>query len=345
MLSTDFELSSLAYALGPPTCTGLLRATPEDFHVDEQLGFEPEGEGEHLWLRIRKRNQNTQDVARRLAQWAEVKAVDIGYAGLKDRRAVTTQWFSVKLAGRTDPKLEGLITQELEVVEQQRSRKKIKRGSLQGNVFQLTIRNLEGDLHELQRRLEIISRDGLPNYFGEQRFGRNNLTCASALFEGRIRVRDRHKRGLYLSAARSAIFNRLLSQRIQAGSWNRALEGDVMMLAGSHSIFTLTEVDDVIRQRVTEGDIHPTGFMWGKGALLTRGEPKTLEERVAATAELWCQGLERARMKQERRALRLCMSNMSWTIESKRGEKPLLHLNFQLPAGSYATVVLRECIG
>lgn len=329
----------LAYALGKPDASGVIRHQPEDFQVDEDLGFELSGEGEHVCLHIRKRNSNTDFIAKQIARLAGVKNMDVSYAGLKDRHAVTTQWFSVYLSNKQEPDWTQLNCDEVEVIEIVRHNRKLRRGSLKGNHFKLVVRDLDGDTSSLEQRLQTISTAGVPNYFGEQRFGRDNLAKATGLFKGEFKVKDRNKRSMYLSAARSAIFNELLSTRVAAANWNQALAGDMMMLNGSHSVFLVESVDDEIKRRVAEFDIHPTGSMWGRGRLATAADTQQLEQQCAENFSIFCEGLERAGMKQERRALRLPVSDLQWQLADHE-----LELSFFLGSGSYATSVLREIV-
>ena len=330
-------INTLSYAFGLPTVTGKIRSTAEDFQVDEVLGFELTGEGEHACLLIRKRNTNTAFVAEQLAKLAGIKSLDVSYAGLKDRHAITTQWFSLYLSNKPEPDWTKLNSDEIEVLQVTRHNRKLRRGTLQGNRFKLIMRELQGDLSTLESRLQQIAKQGVPNYFGEQRFGYENLDKVTAMFEGRIKVHDRNKRSMYLSSARSAIFNQLLSQRVADGNWGSGLPGDMMMLDGSHSVFLAEEIDATLTQRLQEQDIHPTGPLWGKGELPTRGAVQRLEQQLQASYPLFCTGLEQVDMKQERRALRLPVRELQWQITDDA-----LTLGFFLPAGSYATVVLRE---
>lgn len=332
-------MTNLTYAFGDPPCQGTVRASPEDFQVDELLGFEPDGSGEHVCLHIRKRSVNTAEVAKQLVRLAGVKNMDVSYAGLKDRHAVTTQWFSVYLGNKPEPDWTQLESDAVQILIATRHERKFRRGTLKGNRFKLCIRDLKGDAADIERRLRTIAAEGVPNYFGEQRFGYDNLDKATAMFERRIKIKDRNKRSLYLSAARSAIFNHVLSKRVAAASWNRALNGDVMMLDGSHSVFPLDQVDDKIMRRIKGHDIHPTGPLWGRGELCGSGEVKELEQLCAADYALFCEGLERAGMKQERRALRLSVRELGWQLAGDT-----LELGFFLPPGSYATAVLRELV-
>ena len=338
----DFDAVSLPHIHGQPIGQGRWRAIPEDFQVREELDFTLDGSGEHVWLWVRKRGANTDWVARQLARQAGVAPNAVSYAGLKDRHAVTEQWFSVHLPGKADPDWNADPHPDFAVLKAVRHSRKLRRGALSGNAFRITLRDLDGDPAELAARIERIAALGVPNYFGEQRFGHDahNLTRAEALLSGREKVRDRHQRGLYLSAARSALFNAVLAQRVAAGSWNTALPGDVLMLAGSHSNFVADTVDDALRRRVAEGDLHPTGPLWGAGELRSAGAVRELEERVAAAWPVFRDGLATAGLEQERRALRLPIGAMALEFPAPRTAV----LDFRLPAGAYATTVLREWI-
>jgi tRNA pseudouridine13 synthase len=341
MTITD-PLRELPRAGGMPPVAGVLRAAPEDFRVDEDLGFAPDGEGEHVLLQVSKRNVNTDRVAQRIAQLAGVRPVDVGYAGLKDRNAVASQWLSVHLAGRKEPHWQALEDGELRVLAVARHRRKLRRGALHGNRFDIVVRALVGAPHDLEPRLARIAAECMPNYFGEQRFGRGgaNLERASALFEGRLRERNPHKRGLYLSAARAQLFNLVLARRVQEGTWNHALPGDAMMLAGSRSYFVADAPDAEIERRVAAFDLHPSGPLWGRGEPPSRGQARLLEDEVLSGWEGWRAGLERFGLEQERRALRLVVRELAWELNGGA-----LRLRFHLPAGTYATTVLRELVG
>ncbi len=333
-------------ASGKPVASAVIRSCPEDFHVDEILNFAFDGEGEHLLVHVRKRYQNTADVAQKLARHAGVKVRDIGYAGLKDRNAVTTQWFSVWLPGKPDPDWSAFENEDLKILSSQRHRRKLQRGALQGNRFVIVLRDIEcegiADQQTLEQQLVVIQKQGVPNYFGEQRFGRGgkNLNEAVAMFSGR-RVKARHLRSLYLSSARSLLFNEVLAARITAGNWLQALPGEVLMLAGSRSFFVADELDEEIAQRLASGDVLPSGPLWGRGELASQQDAGALEQNTLAEQAVYCAGLETAGLKQERRALRLAVSGFQWQWLS---EGKNLQLCFELPSGCYATSVLRELI-
>lgn len=331
----------LPYAYGGPCARGLLRHDAEDFRVEEHLSFEITGSGEHVLLKIRKRGENTRWVTRQLARLAGVPERDVGYAGLKDRNAVTTQWFSVGLAGRPEPDWEALATDSIEVLEVVRHHRKLRPGAIRENRFHLVIRDLTGDSDALAEQLMRLRLEGAPNYFGEQRFGHDaeNLDRARDLFSGKLRVRDRKLRGIYLSAARSWIFNAVLAARVEDGSWNRPLGGDAMGLDGRRAVFRAETVDETLRQRVAAQEIHPTGPLWGSGELMSAGDVRRLEDRVAAENTELVQGLTRVGMEQERRPLRASIRDLEWQFGCRE-----LELSFGLSSGSYATVLVRELV-
>lgn len=326
-------------AHGDAVLAARFRERHEDFVVEEIAGFEPSGQGEHLLLTIEKRGLNTAEVARRLAAWAGVRDVAIGYAGLKDRHAVTRQRFSVHLPGRDAPDTASLEGEGLRVLSSAQHSRKLPRGALAGNRFELLLREVQGDREAIAGRLEAISRDGVPNYFGEQRFGRagDNVEQALAMFAGR-RVR-REERSLLLSAARSELFNRVLAARVAEGSWNTGLEGEVWMLDGRRSVFGPESPTPELQARCAGFDIHPTGPLWGRGELRTQGACRVLEDAILAAGDAPAlrAGLEAAGLEQERRALRMRPAALAWQWEADG-----LRLAFELPPGAYATTVLAD---
>lgn len=335
-------LPDWARAHGPVTARGRLKASPEDFRVDELLGFAADGDGPHALLTVEKRGANTRWVVGELARFAGVQPRDVGYAGLKDRHAVTRQHFTVPIEGRPEPEWGALAADGFRVLAAVRHRRKLKIGALKGNCFRITLRDLTRPGVELSPKLEAIRDSGVPNYFGPQRFGRDgaNIRKAEAmLVEGR-RVHDRRLRGLLLSSARSLIFNALLSERVRAGNWNRLLPGDVLMLDGSHSVFKSDAADPALEKRLAEGDVHPTGPLWGRGELPTAAEARALEEGVRQSHAALAKGLEAAGLETSRRALRLPVRELAW----EQPDAHTLTVEFFLPAGAYATTVLRELV-
>lgn len=333
-------MTPLARAHGAPVLAARIRSTPADFFVEEVPGFEASGAGEHLLLTIEKRGMNTAFAAKRIAEWAGVAESAIGYAGMKDRHAVTRQRFSVWIPKQVAPALDALQSDELRVLEHAWHSRKLPRGALAGNRFVLALRDVAGEPAAIEARLRTIAADGVPNCFGEQRFGRGggNVQQALAMFAGRRVKRD--ERTMLLSAARSALFNRVLSARVEAGSWNRALEGEVWMLDGSRSVFGPEAFSDRLQARLEACDIHPTGPLWGAGESRSSGAARAFELAALEgdTASRLRDGLERAGLKQERRALRLRPEGLAWRWLADAA----LELRFELPPGCYATAVLRE---
>jgi tRNA pseudouridine13 synthase len=329
---------ALPYAHGSPPASGVLRAEPADFQVDEQLGFEPSGSGEHAFVVVEKIGANTEWVARELARAAGVAPLAVGFAGLKDRHAVTRQAFTVQLAGRADPDWSSLAIDGVRVLSATRHNRKLKLVAHRGNRFCIVLRVVRGEHAMIEARLAAIAARGVPNYFGEQRFGRDggNLALAARLFAGERMPRER--RGIALSAARSELFNAVLAARVERGDWDRALVGEVWMLDGTHAIFGPEAWTDDLARRLAAFDIHPTGPWWGRGELRSAGDVAALERGAAAASAAFAQGLERAGLEQERRALRLRAAGLTHAWEAP----DRLVVEFGLGGGSFATTVLRE---
>ena len=327
----------LPFAHGGPPLRGVMRAQPEDFFVDEVLGFEPEGSGEHLFVRVEKTGANSDWVGKQLARFADVAPMAVSWSGMKDRHAVTRQWFSVQLPGKTDPDWLAFNVDGVQVIDSRRHNRKLKRGAHRGNGFRIRLRGISGDRDIAQARIDAIAAQGVPNYFGEQRFGRggDNLDLARALFAGRRLPRE--QRSFALSAARSHLFNQVLAARVADGSWNQPRVGDVFMLAGTHSVFGPEPVDDAVRERMDRLDIHPTGAMWGRGALRSSGAVAERESSIALADADLADGLVRHDLDQQRRSLRLLAADLVATWEGDD-----LILDFSLESGAFATVVIRE---
>jgi tRNA pseudouridine13 synthase len=338
----DWE-ANFCYAAGPPLATALIRCCPEDFQVIEELPFTLSGEGDHVWLFLCKRGINTVWLARQLARIAGVRLVDVGYAGLKDRHALTTQWFSVNLSGKKEPTWAAELEREaVQVVKIVRHSRKLQRGALKGNRFLLTLRQFRGNHGTTSARLAQIKAEGVPNYFGPQRFGwkSQNLNQAYEWFAGGKPPNDRYLRGLLLSAARAFLFNKVLAERVQAANWNQPLSGEALILQGSRGFFLAETIDEALQARVQRLDCHPSGPLWGQGEPLTLDVVRTFEERVLADFVLYREGLEQAGLKQERRSLRLIVADLEWSFPTEDS----LQLQFRLPAGAYATTMLREVV-
>ena len=339
-MNNPYQLDGLPCAYRSLPLTGKLRSQPEDFIVEEELSFLPTGDGEHIFLQIRKKGKNTEDIARLLARHSGVPRKSISYAGLKDRNAVTSQFFSVHLPGKDDPDWQQLVDPSFELLAVNRHQKKLRRGALRGNRFCLRIREITGISEEVEQRLQWIKQHGVPNYFTAQRFGHNanNLVYAEQLLLNGKRVKDRFKRSIYYSAARSWLFNLVVAERIRQHTWDKAIAGDSMMLCGSRSCFSVEQVDEEIINRVNEFDISPTAPLCGSGEAMVTAEAAAIESAILSEWQGWIKGLEKARMEAARRAMRVGVSDLTWQWD---GDDQLV-LEFSLPPGSYATAVLRE---
>jgi len=318
-----------------------IRAQAAFFQVDELLPFEPDGEGGHVWLNIQKQGTNTDWLAGELAKLAGVPQVAIGFAGLKDRHAITRQWFSINLEGHEEPDWSELESDTIKIIKQTRHGKKLKRGVLLGNHFTLRLTNVKGEATEWEAALKRVKQHGVPNYFAEQRFGHNgsNLQRVEHWFTTGKGPRKRNQKSIYLSAARSWLFNIVLAERINQDNWNKALDGDVMLLSGTKaSTFNVDGIDDKLRSRVEQMDIHPTGPMWGRGQAAVSADCLALESNQLESWRDWQQGLEKAGLSQDRRSLRLFPDKFSWEFMASDE----LELRFFLPAGCYATAIMRE---
>lgn len=333
-----------AYLLGKPETTAVYRHSPEDFTVVEDLGFALSGEGEHHCVQIEKMGENTDWVAQVLSRYCGVKLNDVGYAGKKDRHARTTQWFSIWLPGRDCLDLSALNSQSIRILTQHRHSRKLKKGVLKGNRFSLVIREISNP-EDFEKRLWQLVKQGVPNYFGEQRFGRSllNVAKAESLLSGRIKERNANKRGLYISALRSALFNTLLSARLTHNRWDSIVNGEVLMLNESQSCFVYDKHDPAVdlssvSKRLDSGELHVTLPLWGAGQLMTQGEAAQFEKEQAQEWLQWCDALSAIGLKQERRSVRFMLQSVSidWLTEN------VCRLEFVLPAGCYATSVLRE---
>lgn len=304
--------------------TGNLKQHNADFKVTEIPLVQPSGaaEDEHIWLYIEKNGANTAWIAKRIAEVANVKEMDVGYAGMKDRHSISRQWFSIYLPRVAEPDFSQLNDDEVTLLEQTRHSKKLRRGDLVGNHFEIRLRDIQGDQAAIERSLEQVKALGVPNYFGEQRFGRdgNNIEAGRAMLAGETRVKQRNKKSIYLSAIRSLLFNEVLAARIQQGFWGQTLEGDVL-----------------------NNEQQPTGPMWGRGRSSTSAQALDIEQLIIDKYATLADGLEHAGLKQERRDLVSKPKELSWKW-LHNGEQTDLVLSFSLAAGHYATSVLKELL-
>ena len=371
------DTAQLPQPIQPPVQQATYKANATDFIVNELLPLEFTGEGEHLWLHIQKSGMNTAYLAKLLSEWAEIPLRDVGYSGLKDRHALTTQWFSLRIPKKQLPSVEFAPidigeNESVTILDQQWHNKKLNRGTHRANQFIITLRDVEfasidnentesseqslSAKQRVEQHLKRISETGVPNYFGPQRFGRqgNNVREALSLFarptqqsrpqskKSKSKRVPREQNSMELSAARSLIFNEILAARVRDGSWNTGLAGEVFNLDGSGSIFTSEEIDDTLRTRLETGDIHPTAVLWGACNDKVSGVAADIENALIQQNPLLARlanGLEQRDVKAQRRALRLPIEALSWEWQDK-GETQILVLNFTLTTGSFATSVL-----
>lgn len=332
-------MTTLPFLTGEvPGCGGVFKASPEDFEVEELPAYLPQGDGEHLFLWVEKRGRSTQDVAKALARAVGLPEREVGWAGLKDRQAVTRQYFSLP-AKKAEPLVPGLSLPGVTVLHAKRHKNKLKTGHLKGNRFVLTLREVR-DAGAARAALDGLRARGVPNYFGEQRFGvgGDNAARGKAILQAGGRHRDRFERKLFLSAYQSDLFNRVLARRLEAGTVTTALSGDVLKKHGTGGEF-VCEAPAVDQPRVDAFEVSPTGPLFGPEMRAPGGEVAALEAAVLADdgvgPELFLAGGD-----ETRGARRLLRIPLSATLEEQGGG--VLKLLLELPAGSYATVVLRE---
>ena len=364
-------LDTLAFANGKPRLAATFKQEFTDFRVEEQLSFKFTEKGEHAYLWVEKIDRSTVDVAKKLSEVTGVHGSDIGYSGMKDRRAETRQWFSIKLPAGREPELTACESDSLRIVETHRNSRKLKIGSHRSNHFRVLLRDCDGSRDEFEQRLAQIEAGGVPNYFGSQRFGRglSNLTQVQAWMSAELAIgldansksvidaaaaaipKQRFKRSMLFSAARSYLFNQILSRRLELGNWNGYIAGDVLNLAGTDRSFVLetgAEWDSILQQRLENFDIHITGPLPGeidsKDKYVSYGEAADIEEAVCEQFNTLLAGLRHFGLKTARRPLSFRPIDLRWEwqlSEQTDGASDLL-LDFSLGKGAYATSLLRE---
>jgi tRNA pseudouridine13 synthase len=343
MKETDYiPVEELTYAHGSPVISGDVKTYNDDFVVKEISGFQPDGHGDHGFITLTKTGLTTQDVCKKLQRFCHVQQRDIGFAGLKDKNAVTTQTFSVNLAGKPEPDWQSFTEDGITVNQVSRHPRKLKRGVLKGNRFELLIRNLKGDLSKLEGRMNAIAEEGVPNYFGQQRFGNEHSNIQTALKwlkKDGINPR-RNERSILISSIRSMIFNAILDRRVKNSSWAKLLKGEVINLDGTERHFQ-EAIDDLLLNRNRELDVHPTGALAGmpSRALKPVDEAGDIEEGVLINYREWIDHLVALKLEHARRPLRIAVRDLEWKLKDEG-----LKLAFSLRSGAYATVVLREIV-
>lgn len=323
---------------------GQFKSSAEDFQVTEILGYEPIGEGEHIYLWVRKTGLNTAYLAEQIAKFTRLPLRAVTYAGRKDKHAQTEQWFSVHLPGKGEFDWTQFNEPGAEILKSVRHNKKLKTGVLKGNRFNITLRQLSSS-SGIDERLQHIKQSGVPNYYGSQRFGSTlhdprggNLVLADKMINGET-IRNRNKRSMAISALRSWLFNEFLHTRLLNGCLNTPLSGDVMQLAGSNSFFCAQQIDNSIIERVQQRDIYLSAPLWGKGDLASQFDALQFEQDLVRQHLTTAQTLEDLGLNQERRAINLFPNELEWSWANDT-----LNLIFSLPAGTFATSLLRELL-
>ncbi|GLS92228.1 tRNA pseudouridine synthase D [Psychromonas marina] len=327
------------FLYGKPTSKGVYKQRCEDFIVQEDLGFELTGEGEHVCLWVQKIGENTQYLARQLAKFAGIQARDVSYAGLKDRQGDTWQWFSLQIPGKITPDFSLFESPGVTIHKVIRHNKKIKTGALAGNYFSITLRDIT-DKQAVEEALLKVKK-GVPNYFGEQRFGHggHNVSAAQTMFTGR-KIKDRFKRGMYLSAARSYLFNQVVSARISDELYLNPMLGDCVQFVSNRSFFPLPDLEASTLDRLASREICLTAPLWGAGELTSEQDAKHYEQEKLKGYEDLQAGLAKNGLKQQRRPLLLVADKLS----SRWLDEQTVCIDFYLPSGCYATSLLRELI-
>ena len=323
---------------------GQFKSSAEDFQVTEILGYDPIGEGEHIYLWVRKIGLNTAYLAEQIAKFTRLPLRAVTYAGRKDKHAQTEQWFSVHLPGKGEFDWTQFNEPGAEVLKSIRHNKKLRTGVLKGNRFNITLRQLSST-SGIDERLQQIKQSGVPNYYGSQRFGNTlhdprggNLVLADKMINGET-IRNRNKRSMAISALRSWFFNEMLHSRLLKGCLNKPLSGDVMQLAGSNSFFCAQQIDKSIIQRLQQHDIYLSAPLWGKGHLASELDALQFEQDLAQQHIIIAHTLENLGLNQQRRAINLFPNDLEWSWTNDT-----LNLFFSLPAGTFATSVLRELL-
>ncbi|MDB6006231.1 MAG: tRNA pseudouridine synthase [Prosthecobacter sp.] len=334
------DSNDLPFLHGGPLGKARFKVEPEDFVVEELLGFEPSGEGEHCLVWVEKRNLDSNAAAARLADALGIRRRLVSHCGLKDRHAVTRQWFSLHMPGQPPPEVAALESEGLRVLRITRNLRKLRRGIHLGNRFTIRLREPNFDAAVAAQRWQAIADQGAPNFFGVQRFGNDgqNVAKARAMFRGEFTPGDRLLRGLLLSAARSHLFNAVVAGRMAGGTWDKPLTGEVFGFADNGTILLPENQRGDEATRFESGIVELTAPLWGSGELQSVDEVRRLEQELLAGFTELTAGLEAFGLRQERRVMRLRPLDSVFEV-MENGD---LQIRFDLPKGTYATTLLRE---
>jgi len=337
---------------GGPLFTATIKQQLSDFKVFESLSFEPSNSGEHTLLHLEKTGLNTAFVAEALAKYGKLPLRNVSYAGRKDKYATTSQWFGIYHGGSAKADWSGFTMEGVKILHITQNERKLRTGAIKANRFEIVLRNIDKlDQHALLARIEKIRQQGVPNYFGNQRFGEliksdgtvqlgGNLNLAEKLVNGED-IRNRNKKSMAISALRSWLFNHFVSKRISELDYQLLLDGDALSLSGSNSFFIHNSQDFELlantQERLTQGDVLITAPLWGEGELDSQREARLFEQKVADEYQLVCNALENLKLSQQRRSILLFVEDFTTQISDNSAV-----LSFSLPSGCFATSVLRE---
>lgn len=319
-------------AWGPPVCTASFKLEPEHFRVTELSDLKLSGSGDYLYLWVEKKGFDTHSVVMDLSRAVGIKPRDIGYSGRKDKQAVTRQWFSLYVPGG----LSGHLPAEspnYKILKTDQHVTGLSSGQHAGNQFKIRLTDVNGDRDAIEERLESIKQSGFPNYFGDQRFGSKyqNLTRGRRMLAGKLRVRERNQRSLYLSACRSFLFNEVLAERIRQDSWRNILPGDMGASPELYWPQTMSTYDSEMNG--------PLISLYGDGDSVMSGETKHLEEQVYAMHQELCDGIRSSRVEWSTRPAVMFSNDLTYEWDNVD-----LILRFSLSKGAFATALLSEIV-
>ncbi|MEM1071222.1 MAG: tRNA pseudouridine(13) synthase TruD [Planctomycetota bacterium] len=332
-----------------PGIGGRIKERPEDFLVEELPLYEPCGEGEHVYLFLEKRSMGTPELVALLAEHFGVERRAIGTAGLKDSDAVTRQHVSVHLPGVDEASFGTLRDERVAVLWVDRHTNKLRTGHLSGNRFVIRIRGVSmPDVLRARAVLGALERSGVPNAFGPQRFGAkgDNHRAGYAVVRGRRKTPAGSKKRLLVSAWQSSVFNAVLAERMASGTLDAIETGDLAFVHASGAVFAVqAEGLDETRSRAAAFDVSPSGPLWGTSMTRASGKIDAAEVAALAAWELEPEDLaaspEAKLLPGARRPLRVPLADIDLEggIDEHGG---YVKIAFDLPAGSYATSVVRE---
>ena len=348
----DLQVDPWVRLHGAPLFSATIKTQLSDFKVFESLSFEPSNHGEHTLIHIEKTGLNTAFVAEALAKFGKLHLRNVSYAGRKDKYATTSQWFGIYHGPTAKSDWANFTMDGVRILNIVQNDRKLRTGAIKANKFEIVLRNIDQlNKDALLARVEEIKARGVPNYFGNQRFGElikadgsvqlgGNLQLAEKLVNGED-IRNRNKRSMAISALRSWLFNHFVSKRISQLPYQHLLNGDALSLSGSNSFFIHNQQDQLqlttTQDRLAQGDVLITAPMWGEGELDSKDDARAFEQNIAQEYEQVCKALAQLQLSQQRRPVLLFVQDFTAQISDNSAV-----LSFSLPSGCFATSVLRE---